>query len=462
MREFCKESQFSVPVEELFDWHRRPGALQRLIPPWESITVTDAGNGITDGSTVVLAMRKLGIPLPWHAYHQDYDEYRQFVDIQQTGPFAYWKHCHAFAAATDEKAILTDRVLYKLPLSRLSEPFLGRSVYQTLQRMFQFRHQRLQNDLALHQRYKKNTLRVAISGASGFVGTALHSFLKTGGHEVYSLVRKPNPAPHEIYWNPDKQEIEKEKLEKLDAVIHLAGKNIATQRWSQNVKEEILHSRVQGTHFLCQTLASLQHPPETLISASATGYYGTSAEETFDEESKPGDDFLAQVCQEWEKATLPAEEAGIRVVHARLGIVVSAQGGALAKMLLPFSLGLGGKIGHGRHWMSWISLDDVLGALYHCMNTASIHGPVNLVSPHAIRNHDFTQQIGHILSRPTLVPFPSFMVQLLFGEMGKALLLSSAKVNPAKLHDTGYEFLFPTLQQSLCFELGYSHTERAE
>jgi uncharacterized protein (TIGR01777 family) len=293
-------------------------------------------------------------------------------------------------------------------------------------------------------------MRVLVSGASGLIGSALVPTLSAAGHTVTRLVRStPRPGQAEIPWNPAARSIGTPALEGLDAVVHLAGDNIASGRWSAVKKASIRNSRVQGTSVLCEALAQLVKPPKVLLSASAIGYYGDRGETTLREGSPPGTGFLAEVCQAWEAATAPAVQRGIRVVHLRFGMVLSPAGGALAKMLTPFRLGLGGVVGTGTQYISWIALDDVLGAIHHALSTNTLQGPVNVVAPQPVTNQAFTATLGKVLRRPTRFPLPAFAARLLFGEMADALLLASTRVVPARLVASEYTFHHAALEEAL-------------
>ena len=292
-------------------------------------------------------------------------------------------------------------------------------------------------------------MKILIGGSHGLVGTALVKSLETQGHEVFRLVRHAPTAKTEVEWSPDRYGIALARIEGFDAVVNLAGESIAEGRWTEDKKRRIRESRVKGTKLLGDALANLTVPPKTFICASAIGYYGNRGEEILTEGSAPGDDFLAEVCVEWEKATALATEKGIRVVNTRFGVILDTNGGALKKMLPPFRLGLGGKIGSGKQWMSWISLDDVVGALNFALDNGALAGPVNFVAPNPVTNAEFTKTLGKVLSRPTLFPIPAFGIKLLFGEMGEALLLGGQRVAPERLMATGYTFQHAQIEAAL-------------
>lgn len=292
-------------------------------------------------------------------------------------------------------------------------------------------------------------MKILISGSHGLVGTALIKSLEPEGHEIFRLVRHAPNSQSEIEWSPDRYSIALARIEGFDAVVHLAGESIAEGRWSDEKKKRIRESRVKGTRLLGDALANLANPPKSLISASAIGYYGNRGDEVLTEASAPGDDFLSEVCVEWEKATALATEKGIRVVNTRFGIILDANGGALAKMLPPFRMGIGGRIGSGKQWMSWIALDDVVGAIKFALTNETLSGPVNFVAPNPVTNSEFTKTLGRALSRPTLFPIPAFGVRLVFGEMADALLLSGQRAVPASLTKAGYQFQYQGLEEAL-------------
>ena len=288
-------------------------------------------------------------------------------------------------------------------------------------------------------------MRILVSGSHGLVGKALIASLTSDGHEIVRLVRGKPSGATEIEWHPNQEKIDTASLEGVDAVVHLAGESIASGRWTDEKKRAIRDSRVKGTALLSDALARLSHPPSVCVSASAIGYYGNRGDEVLTEKSPPGDDFLANVCVEWENATIPTIEKGIRTVHARFGIILARKEGALAKMLTPFRMGIGGRIGDGKQWMSWIDIEDVVNGLKSMIENSSVNGPVNFVAPNPVTNAEFTKTLGRVLSKPTLFPVPAFGVRLAFGEMGDALLLSGARVKPGVLQ----HFAYPTLEAAL-------------
>ena len=298
-------------------------------------------------------------------------------------------------------------------------------------------------------------MRVLVSGSRGLIGSALVPFLTAEGHGVTRLVRGPaRPGGNEIPWAPTEGKLDPGMLDGHDAVVHLAGENLAAGRWTPERKAELVDSRTKGTRLLAETLAALAHQPKVMICASAIGYYGDRGDEILTEESSLGHGFLVDLCRQWEAASAPAVEKGIRVVRLRFGIVLSPVGGALKKMLLPFRLGVGGRLGSGRQYMSWIVLDDVLAIVLRALTDDGLAGPVNAVTPNPVTNLDFTKTLGHVLSRPTIFPVPAFALRTIFGEVADEMLLASSRVQPAKLLAKGFTFSHPELEGALRHVLG--------
>ncbi len=297
-------------------------------------------------------------------------------------------------------------------------------------------------------------MRILVSGSTGLVGSALVSLLESQGHQAVRLLRSGLEAKDSgLVWDPANAIQDTLGWDGLDAIVHLAGESIAAGRWTPLKKAKIRDSRVVGTRNLCEMVASLDEPPKVLVCASAIGYYGDRASQVLTEESPSGKGFLAEVCRDWEAAVEAATKKGIRVVHSRTGVVLSASGGALTKMLTPFKMGFGGVVGGGRQYMSWIALDDMVSAIAHVINTETIEGPVNMVAPNPVTNYEFTKTLGRVLGRPTIFPVPAFAARLAFGEMADELLLSSARISCAKLLASGYQFKFSKLEDALKYLL---------
>lgn len=292
-------------------------------------------------------------------------------------------------------------------------------------------------------------MKVLVSGSSGLVGSALMPVLSKKGHVVLRLVRTKAKSSEEVEWDPASGKVDAGGLEGLDVVVHLAGDNIASGRWTAEKKRRIRDSRVDGTKLLSESIQKLARPPKVFACASAIGYYGDRGEEVLREDSAPGSNFLAGVCRDWEAVGQPAANHGIRVVHLRFGVILSPKGGALQKMLFPFRMGAGGKVGSGKQYMSWISLDDAVGAIEHALSKESLSGPVNVVAPGPVTNSEFTKVLGRVLSRPTVFPMPALIARLAFGEMADELLLSSTRVEPLKLLACGYAFQHADLEGAL-------------
>lgn len=455
MEVFTYRSRINISATKLFKWHKQPGAFERLAPPWEPVEVLEKTGGIQNGSRVVIKTRIGPIPLIWQIEHTNYKEGKQFCDIQIRGPFRRWEHTHTFIPDGPNSCVMEDNVKFLLPMGMLGELFGNELVIRKLETLFEYRHGTLINDITMHKKYGVKPMKVLITGSTGLVGSSLVPFLSTGGHAITCLKRdKSKIGDNDLYWDPEKGEIDTSKLEGFDAVVHLSGENVAG-RWTDKKKAQIENSRVHSTRFLCNTLSKkLKKKPGVLICASAVGFYGNRDEEILTEDSKAGKGFLADVAKKWEAATAVARKAGIRVVNLRLGVVLSPRGGALEKMLFPFRIGIGGKIGSGRQWMSWISIHDVIGAIYHAMNDDSLDGPVNAVSPNPVTNFEFTATLGRVLNRPTFFAMPSFLLRTLFGEMADEMLLSSSRVKPSRLLSAGYQFQFDDLEASLRNLLG--------
>ena len=399
----------------VFDWHERPGALERLTPPWGEVEVLHREGGIRDGGVVSLRVHRGPTSFRWDLRHRDYEHARQFRDEQTAGPLRSWVHTHRFSALPGGGTRVDDEIDVEPPLGAAGASIGPTFLKRELGRLFRFRYRRLFTDLARHAEFAdRPRLTVAISGASGLVGRNLTHFLTTGGHRVIPLVRDSRRA--------------------RDGAVRA--------------------SRVQGTELLARTLASMKAGPRVLVSMSAVGYYGDRGQTTLDETAAPGSGFLAEVCRDWEGATRAAERAGVRVVLLRGGVALSPAGGAIGQMLLPFKMGVGGRLGSGRQYMSWIDLDDLVALIVHALYTESLAGPVNATSPHPVTNATFTTALGRALGRPTVVPVPALAVKALFGQLGTEALLWGQRVLPLKATKSGFSFFYEGVEESLRFQLG--------
>ncbi len=291
-------------------------------------------------------------------------------------------------------------------------------------------------------------MKVAVTGSSGLIGSHLVSFLSKKDVTVSRILRE-NPEDNEISWKPEGGDWDSAFAGGINGIVHLAGENIASGRWTRAKKDKIRNSRIEGTKRLCEHILKLPTPPSVFVCASAIGFYGDRGMEFLNEGSSRGSGFLSDVCVEWEEAANIVSKAGIRVVNVRFGVVLSKDGGALVKMLTPFNKGMGGKIGSGTQYMSWVDIDDVTGAIYHALITDSLKGPVNVTAPNPVTNKEFTNTLGKVINRPTVMPMPAFAARLAFGEMANDLLLASTKVAPKRLSDSGYDFQYPELENAL-------------
>jgi len=444
------------PAETVFAWHARPGAFERLTPPWERVTLVERSGGIDDGGRVVV---RVGAPfgIRWVARHRDYEPGRQFVDEQVEGPFSRWVHLHRVEPDGAGHSVLTDRIEYTPPLGPVGAAVAPAVIRPRLERLLTYRHEVLRGDLARHTAFAdRPRLRIAVTGASGLIGRALVPFLTTGGHTVVRMARRRRAGADEASWDWELGRIDAARLEGIDAVIHLAGANVGT-RWTTTRKRQIRDSRGIGTRFLAEALASLTRRPAVLVSASAVGIYGNRGDEPLTESSPlpaPPLDFLAEVGREWEAATEPARAANIRVVLPRFGVVLSPAGGALGRMLPAFRAGVGGRLGNGRQQMSWIAMDDLLGTIHYALMTEALDGPVNATAPHPVSNREFAETLGRVLGRPALLPVPAAALRLAFGEMAEVTVLASARALPARLQESGYAFRYPDLEPALRHLLG--------
>lgn len=452
------QSIFPCGVDELYNWHARRGALERLIPPWEKTTVVRRKGGLDPGGEVELRMHAGPIPFRWIAHHIENSPGEKFRDIQYKGPFSSWSHTHTFKPEGGN-ALLEDRIEYSLPVQSLLPSFIKRHVETTLLRTFEHRRRVLTADLELHSRCRKKPLKILISGATGVLGRALTPFLTTGGHEVWTLVRrKPVPDKNELYWNPQNGEID--DLPYFDAVIHLAGEYIGLGRWTDEKKKVIVESRTKGTTLLARKIAAQPNPPKVFLSASAVGFYGNTGDAVLDENLRSGEDFISEVCRLWEEAAMPAATAGIRTVLMRIGVSLSPQGGALQRLLSTSPFGLIRSFGSGNQYISWISTEDTTAAIYHAICCESLHGPVNICAPHPVTNSAFMKKLSEITGRPLLFSVPTILLKAIYGQMARDILLSGCRASCRKLQESGFIFRHTSLDEALSDMLGKFDTTK--
>ncbi|MBF0452381.1 MAG: TIGR01777 family protein [Candidatus Magnetomorum sp.] len=448
-----KKSQLPVPVDTAFSWHERQGAIQRLTPPWEQIRIEGRTGGIQTGDQTFFNVKAGPFWLDWLAHHTAYEKNRTFQDIQRKGPFLFWEHTHNFHPDGPQASHLEDHIRFRLPLSPFSDVLALPSVKERLYQMFEYRHTITQNDLAVLSSQPQK-LNIVMTGASGVLGSALVPFLTTQGHSITRMVRRTPRSSDEAYWNPRRQKIDVRPLENSNVVIHLAGEHIGQGRWTSTKKKRIIKSRTKGTSLIAQTIANMKSPPETLICASAIGYYGNRGDELLTEDSTWGNDFISDVCHQWEEAAEAAVARGIRVVFLRIGVVLTPRGGALERLLPAFRMGFGMTFGDGDQIMSWISVDDFIGALNHVLFCQDLSGPVNVTAPQPVHHRDFSFILAKALKRPSLIHLPNWAIKRIFGQMGNEVLLSGNCVVPQKLMASGYKFYHPTLDQALTHLIG--------
>ncbi|MBS1693630.1 MAG: TIGR01777 family oxidoreductase [Actinobacteria bacterium] len=441
------ETTVDHPLVDVWAWHTRPGAMRRLLPPWQPMTAVSETASLADGSAVI------GLPggLRWVARHDrdGYDPPHRFVDaLAPQGPLGWagraiggWRHVHEFEAQGSRTRV-RDRVDTAVPAAVLRSTFV-------------YRHRQLADDLAAHRDAEATArpLVVAVTGASGLVGAALTAMLSAGGHRVIRLVRRAQPGPDEREWDPG--DPAPDLLTGVDAVVHLAGASIAG-RFTPGHKAAIRDSRVGPTRRLAEAAGATVGGPRTFVSASAIGYYGFDrGDAELGEDSERGAGFLADVVSDWEAAAAPAAEAGLRIVTVRTGVVQAAAGGTLRLMRPLFGAGLGGRLGSGAQWLSWIGLDDLLDVYYRALYDARLSGPVNAVAPHPVRNADYTSTLAGVLRRPAVLPVPSLGPRLLLGDQGaRELAEADQRVIPAKLVAVGHRFRHPAVADALAHQLG--------
>ena len=423
---FSLSSRIARPAAEVFAWHERPGALQRLCPPWEQIELGGTHPGVRNEAQIEVRGKVGPFWSTWRVEHRDYIEGKQFCDVMLSGPFARWEHLHEFMPDGANACVLKDTINYRLPYGKIGHAAGAAFTRRKLARMFKWRHAVTRADLESVARYGYVApMRVVIAGASGLIGRALVPFLLTQGHEVVRLVRRPAVGDDEIAWRPERGELDPASLEGADAIVNLSGENLAGGRWTAARRERILRSRVDATRTLVTALAKNPRRPPVFVNATAVGFYGDRGNDPMTEADGIGLGFLPEVCLAWETHAEGAARLGVRMALMRFGIVLSPAGGALAKMLPAFRLGVGGRFGTGRQWMSWISIDDAVGAIYHALLEDRCSGAINTVSPSSVTNTEFVATLSRVLNRPAAIPIPATSLRIVFGDMADETLLAS-------------------------------------
>ena len=465
MPEFERSTIVDCDRQDLFEYHSQPGALNRLIPPWEKIAIELRSDSLNVGSEVVIRNSVFGIPLRWRAKHTSLSPPCSFQDIQISGPFQAWIHDHLFESIDAGHSKLRDRIQFENrfgAIGKLGIPFVRRK----LRAMFAYRHLTTKADLQLKRFLEpfvsQRQLRIGVTGSTGLIGRRLVDLISVLGHHAIRILRpltfdKPNDFPlsaSTVVWDQALGFNDLAKIDGLDAVIHLAGQGIASTRWTRSNKQLIRESRVQGTQALVDELCKLSSPPKAFVCASGVGCYGDRGEEVLDESQVYGEDFLSSLARDWESAAHAYERSGNRVAIGRLGIALHPRQGALAKLLLPFRLGLGGRLGSGRQYWSWIHVDDAAAAFLYLAVNPSCSGPTNLVSPEQSNNKEFVETLGRVLNRPTIFPMPTFALRILLGEMADSMLLASTRAYCKKLTDEGFPFRASNLEECLRHVLG--------
>jgi len=444
-------------LERVFSWHATPASFERFLPPFPPMELLERTGTIRDGDRAAFRVGVGPFGFRGTVEYEGYRPLQEFGNRHVGGPHRSLRHRHLFCSTGAGSCELTERIHCE---PRIMLATLGRAwLRRTMERTLEFHQERVRRDLDRLASGPPGPLRVLVTGASGLIGGALTPFLESGGHDVVKLVRRPPASGREIAWDPAAGQIDADALEGFDAVIHLAGENIGAGRWTAARRRRIRSSRVASTELLCGTLAGLKRPPAVLVAASAVGYYG-EVDGTVDESAPAGDGFLAEVTAAWEQAAEAARVAGIRVAHARLGPVLSPRAGMLKRLLPVFRAGVGGVVGNGRQPISWIGLDDAIGALHFLLHCDQAQGPINVVAPCPATNREFTRALAAVLRRPAFATVPGIAIRALFGGMGEQLILKGQAVLPARFTELGFRWLEPTLEGALRWELGMPGRER--
>ncbi len=457
---FVKRVKLSSNIETVFEYHTHEEAINRLIPPWSPLQVLKSNTDLKNGTIAILRLKIGPFGIRWIAQHSGYIQNRQFQDRMIKGPLKYWLHTHSFIPNEINNCIMEDRIDYSPPFGLLAgNNFINKKIGDKLYQLFYYRHHILKNDMNLLKLVGNNNgKKVLITGSTGLIGSALVPFLNTvGNHHITRMVRPLSKYRDNntriVKWDPEKDKIDIDNLNGFDTIIHLGGENIFG-RWSNSKKRKLFDSRIKTTRFLCDSLSKLKSPPSTLICASAIGFYGSQGSNVLTEETSPGSGFLSDVCQKWEDSTESAKSIGIRVINARFGMVLTPKGGILQKLVKPSVLKIGLKFPDENQYVSWVSIEDVIGCILYFIRDSSIKGPVNVVSPNPIKMSEFMKVLSQVLDNKIIVPIAKSPLKLAFGEFADYVVSSSSYVLPKKLALAGYTFLNTNLENTLRLLLG--------
>jgi uncharacterized protein len=445
MPTFTFESEMPASVAALWKWHEQPGAFARLNPPFDPAELVSRKGGLEVGAETVVKIALGPKKIEWVARHTACEKEKLFVDEQISGPFSKWIHRHHFIFKTSHTSVLRDEIEFELPMGALGEFFAKGAIEAKLKALFRYRHVITKLDLQRQKVCESKPLVFAITGASGMIGSALIPFLSAMGHEARAVKRNG-------------KSIDVSAFHMADVVVNLAGAGVADERWTPERKQLLRESRIEFTRSVVEAMKKT--PPKVLIQGSAIGIYGDAGDTVLSEDSalpprgENGAAFLSALCQDWELEGQRATEFGTRVVQMRIGLVQSAAGGALGKMLPIFKAGAGGPIGNGRHWQSWISMEDILGIILFAATHEKVSGPINAVGPKALTSADYAKELGRVLHRPSFTPAPAFALKMMFGEMAQGAILASQHVVPKRLSELGFPFAHESLGEALTLTLG--------
>ncbi|MEF3255542.1 MAG: TIGR01777 family oxidoreductase [Deferribacterales bacterium] len=449
MAKFLKESTIDSNVEKLFLWHQNKGVIKRLIPPWEDVEVLKEPDNLINSEAIMLVRPLPFLTFRWHAKHLDFIPYKQFKDIQLTGPFRKWEHTHKFIEIEQNRSKLIDEIEYEPMFKPISNIFTAEMITKRLHSTFNYRHTITKNDLKLLEKYPpKEKYKIAISGSSGLIGKALIPLLQTHGHEIVRIVRQKTEKDDEITFD-----IKEEKFigntNNIDIVINLAGKPIGDSRWTLERKKEFESSRIAFTRALVNALCKLDNKPKRLINASAIGFYGNS-KEILTETSPKGDLYISHLCNQWEEAS---KNDNFETTILRIGVVLSPTGGALKKLIELGKFNLAAILGTGDQYISWITIDDLIYSIVHIIYN-DLTGTFNLTAPEPIKQKDLIKIISNKLNRLNFLSLNDKIIKLIYGEMADEILLANNYVLPEKLINTGFQFFFDKIDSALNHLMG--------